>query len=71
MPVGDADPQPLATLAASMTARHVGRGPCLVDEHQLVGIKVELILEPSFALDQDVGAVLFGGMRGLFLRVMA
>jgi len=66
MPMGDADLQPLATQAASMTARHVGRGPRLVDKHQRVGIEVELILEPSFALDQDVRAVLFGGVRGLF-----
>jgi hypothetical protein len=54
-----------------MTARHVGGGPGLVDEDQSLGIEVELILEPLFAPGQDVGAILLGGVRGLFLRVMA
>jgi hypothetical protein len=66
-----AHPKPLAAPAAPVAARHVGRGPGLVDEDQPVGIEVELILEPLFASDQDVGAILFGGVRGLFLRVMA
>jgi len=64
-------PKPLATSAAAMAACHIGGGPGLVDEDQPVGIEVELILEPLFASDQDVGAILFGGVRGLFLRVMA
>jgi len=66
-----AHPKSLAASAAPVAARHVGRGPGLVDEDQPVGIEVELILEPLFASDQDVGAVLFGGVRGLFFRVMA
>ena len=71
MAVRDADPQPLAPRAASVAARHVGRGPGLVDEHQALGIEVELTLEPGLALAQDVGAVLLAGVGGLFLRVMA
>jgi hypothetical protein len=61
-----------------VAAGHVGRGPHasrnpfgIIDEHQPVGLKVELILEPLFTPDQDVGAVLFGSVRCLFLRVMA
>jgi hypothetical protein len=54
-----------------MAARHVGGGPGFIDEDQPVGVEVDLILKPLFALDQDVRAILFGGVRGLFLRVMA
>ena len=61
--------QALATRAAAVAARHVGAGPTLVHEHQAVGVEVELPFEPSLASDQDVGALLFGRVRGLFLRV--
>lgn len=61
-------PKRLAAPAAPMAARHVGRGPGLVDEHQSVGFKVQLILEPSFAQNEDLHAVLFGGVCGLFAR---
>jgi hypothetical protein len=71
MAVRDADTQALAAAATAVGARHVGRSPGLVDEDQAFGIKIELTVEPGFALLQDVGAVLFGRMRGLFLRVMA
>jgi hypothetical protein len=55
-----------------MAARHVGRRPGFVDEHQPVGVEVEvdLVLEPVPATAQDVGPVLLGGVRGLFLRVI-
>lgn len=52
-----------------MGARHVGRRPSLVDEHQSVRVKVELVIEPVLALPQDVGALLLDGMGSLFLRV--
>ena len=71
MAMRDTNPKPLATSATPMAARHVGRGPGLVDEDQPVGIEIELILEPLLAPDQNVGTVLFSGVRGLFLRVMA
>jgi hypothetical protein len=54
-----------------MAARHVGRGPGLVDEYQTVGIEIELALEPLFALLQDVGAVLLDGVRGDYLKFCA
>jgi hypothetical protein len=54
-----------------MAPGHVGGSPCLVDENETLGIKVELILEPLLATYQDIGAVLLGSVRGLFLRVMA
>ena len=56
--------------AAAMAAGHIGRGPRLVDEHQPLGIKVELAVEPLFALLQDVRPVLLDCMASLFLRVM-
>ena len=36
----------------------------------MVGVEVELALEPGPTLVQDVGPLLLGGVRGLFLRVM-
>jgi hypothetical protein len=54
-----------------MTARHVGRSPGLIDEDQPLGIKVKLPVEPILSAFQDVGTVLLGRVRGLFLRVMA
>ena len=63
-------PSPFAAPAPAMAPRHVGGRPGLVDEHQLLGIKVELAVEPVLALLQDVGTVLLGGVRGLFLRVI-
>lgn len=53
-----------------MTAGHVGGGPCLVDEDEALGIKVELPFEPLLALLEDIGPVLLDSMASLFLRVM-
>ena len=71
--VRDADTKALAAAAAAVAvgSSHVGRSPGLVDEHQTFGIEIELAFEPGLAPLQDVGAVLLGRVRGLFLRVMA
>lgn len=53
-----------------MAAGHVGGGPCLIDKDETLGIEVELIAEPVAALPQDVRAILFDGVAGLFFRVM-
>lgn len=42
-----------------------------IDEHQPVWIKIRLGFKPRLTPDQDVRAVLFARMAGLFLRVMA
>ena len=63
-------PQPLATSAAAMTAGHVGRRPCLVDEDEPRRVEVELAIEPVLARTQDVGAILLDRVAGLFLRVI-
>jgi hypothetical protein len=69
--MGNADPQAFAAAAAAVSASHVGRSPGLIDEDQAVGIEIKLAFEPGLAPLQDVGAVLLGRMRRLFLRVMA
>ena len=53
-----------------MAAGHVRGGPGLVDEDEACRVEIELPLEPLLALLQDVGAVLFDGVPGLFLRVI-
>ena len=56
--------------AVAMAARHVGRGPGLVDEDEALGFEVDLLLEPASPAAQDVGPVLFDRVAGLFLRVI-
>jgi hypothetical protein len=71
MAVRDADAQAFAAAAAAVAARHLRRSPGLVDEDQALGIEIKLAFEPGLAPHQDVGSVLLGRVRGLFLRVMA
>ena len=70
MPEGDAGAQALTPPAATMAPCHVGGGPGLVDEDQLVGVEIELAVEPLLAALQDVGTILLRCMAGLFLRVI-
>ena len=69
--MGNADTQAFAAAAAAVRASHVGRSPGLIDKDQAFGIEIELAFEPGLAPLQDVGAVLLGRVRRLFLRVMA
>lgn len=59
-------PQPLAPPAAAVAARHVGRRPGLVDEHQPRRVEVEQAIEPVVARTQDFAAVLLDRMPDLF-----
>jgi hypothetical protein len=68
--MGEAHAQALAAQAAAVAAGHVGLRPGLVDEDQPRGVEVDLAVEPGPPPPQDVGAVLFAGVRGLFLRVI-
>lgn len=70
MPVQHAGPQSFATWRSAIATRHVRRCPGLIDEDELLGIEIELTVEPFLAPLQDVGAVLLGRVRGLFLRVI-
>ena len=65
------DPQALPTQGSPIAPGHVGGGPGLVDEHKARRVEVELAIEPGLAPLQDIGALLLGGVRRLFLRVMA
>ena len=56
---------------AAITAGHIGGGPGLVDEDQALGVEIELPFEPGLTPLRDVGTILLGSVRGLFLRVMA
>src|SRR4051812_5984900 len=52
------------------TTHHDSPGPhSLADEDQSGRVEIELALKPGLALLQNVGPILFGGMRGLFLTV--
>ncbi len=70
MAVGNAGPQALASRCSTVAPGHVGGGPGLVNEDQAFRVEVELTLEPGLAPPQDIGAVLLGGRRRLFLRVI-
>src|SRR4051794_14950935 len=65
-----ASPQPLTAPRPPVAPGHVGGGPSLIDEHQPLGIEIQLALEPGLASLADVGPILLGGMRRLFLRVI-
>ena len=71
MAVRPADAQALTALTAAVDPSHVGGGPCLVDEDQMLGRQIKLAVKPGLPAPQDVGPVLLAGMRRLFLRVMA
>jgi hypothetical protein len=70
MTVRDADAQTLPFGGSTIAPRHGGRSPRLVDEDEPVRVKIDLTVEPGFTPPQDVGTILLGGMRRLFLRVI-
>lgn len=39
--VGSSDPEPFASGAPGMAARHVGGSPGFIDEHETLGYKIE------------------------------
>src|SRR3954466_3015419 len=65
-----ASPQPPPARGPPVAPGHVGGSPGLVDEDQPFGIEIELALEPGLAPLANVGTILLGGMRRLFLRVI-
>ena len=70
MAVRHAGPQALAAERSSVPPGHVRGGPGLVDEDQARGVELELLVEPLLPSSQDIRPVLFGRVRGLFLRVI-
>jgi hypothetical protein len=71
MAVGNADPQPSPTSASPAFARQIGGSPGFVDEDKLSRIEIELRPEPFLTLLQNIRALLFLGVRGLFLKVIS
>jgi hypothetical protein len=49
---------------------HLGRGSGLIDEHETLGVEVQLAVEPGLTAVQDVGAALLVRVRRLFLSVI-
>ncbi len=58
--------QPLAARRTAERARHVGRGPALIDKDQLGGVEFWDQLGPCGACLGDIGAVLFGRTQPFF-----
>jgi len=58
--------EPLAARAASARPGHIGRSAGLVDEDELLRIKLLLLLFPVGASCADVVAVLLGGVQAFF-----
>jgi hypothetical protein len=71
MAVGNADPQPSPSPAASAFARQIGRRSRFVDENEFPRVQIELRPKPRLALLQDVRALLLLSVRGLFLKVIS
>jgi hypothetical protein len=68
MPVRKSHAQPLAARATAVRARHVRRGPSLINEDKPRRVEV-LRVDPGLSGLQDVGPVLLDRVAGLFLRV--
>ena len=66
MSMRDGRPAAFAAPRPATQSGHLGRGPRLVDEDQLLGIKLELIIEPGLTRVPDVLALLLGRMSGFF-----
>ena len=70
MAVRDRGAQAFPFGSATVSSRHVRGGLGLVDENELAGIKIGLTRNPNLPFRGYVGALLFGGMRSLFLCVI-
>jgi hypothetical protein len=71
MAVGNADSQPPPSSTAPAFARQIGGSPGFVNENKLSRVKIELRPRPFLAPLQNIRALLFLRVRGLFLKVMS
>jgi hypothetical protein len=60
-----------AEIAGLCAMRRVDDAQVIIDDDKLLGIKIELTVEPFLAPLQDVGAILLCRMRSLFARYLA
>ena len=67
--MGNGGPAALAPPGPRPQPRHLGRSARLVDEDQLLGVEVELVVESGLPRLEDAGTLLLRRMRGLFLNV--
>src|ERR1700730_7702148 len=58
--------KPLAAPAPAMRGRHVGLCPCLVDEHETLGIELLLVFLPALPPGRYVRPLLLGGAHDFF-----
>ena len=58
--------EPFSTKTTSMPARHVGLGPCFVDENETGRIELALMALPPVTPLCDVRPVLFAGVQAFF-----
>src|SRR5580765_6172767 len=65
-----AGPAAFAARTAPVPPRHLGVRTRFVNEDETLRLEIGLVLEPRFAAPYDIGAVLFVGMRRLFLTVI-
>jgi hypothetical protein len=70
MPVRNRRAAAFSAPRATVEARHLGAGSRLVEEDEMLRIKLGLLLEPLFARRVYQPTSLFGGMRSLFLSVI-
>lgn len=65
--VGNGSATAFTTSGPPSQARHLGRGACLINEDQLFRGEIDLSVEPELAAGKNVRALLFAGVRRLFL----
>jgi hypothetical protein len=66
MAVWDRSAATLTAFRAAVKPRHFGRGAGLVDEDQLVGIKLRREFAPSLTRRRNIGPILLGCVRAFF-----
>ena len=66
MAVRDRSAATLTAFRAAVKPRHFGRGAGLVDEDQLVGIKLRREFAPSLTRRRNIGPILLGCVRAFF-----
>src|SRR6476660_2982390 len=67
--IGHTIHQTLSAGTATIGSRHVGLGPCFIDEHNLIRIEVQLGSRPLPPRFRDVFPLLLRGRTRLFFRV--
>jgi hypothetical protein len=69
MAMRNTGPDTLAARAAAVAARHVGRGPSLIDEDGAAGVKRGLAFDPILPALHDVRAFLLAGVAAAKTRL--